>query len=84
MATHLIPVIGKTLFSAPPPDPSPSKAPAPAKSEAATNQEKLERERKLEALRRKRRGVSGTIATSPRGFLAPKELAPNRISLLGE
>lgn len=84
MATHLIPVIGKTLFSAPPPRRPPSDASANSYNSAASNQEKLDREQRLEALRRRRRGVSGTITTSPRGFLASKELAPNRISLLGE
>lgn len=84
MATHLIPVIGKALFSAPPPS-SPSSDAPPAPSESATlNKEKLKRERRLEGLRRRRRGLTGTIATSPRGFLASKELEPNRISLLGE
>jgi len=84
MATHLIPVIGKTLFSAPPPNSSPSKASENSRKVAAPNQEKLDRERRLDALRRRRRSVAGTIATSPRGFLVSKELAPSRISLLGE
>jgi len=84
MATHLIPVIGKTLFSAPPPSPSSSNTPSTLASDSALSQDKLERERRMEMLRRKRRGVTGTITTSPRGFLASKELAPNRISLLGE
>lgn len=84
MTTHLIPVIGKTLFSAPPPSPSPSHAPENSKKSEASNQANLERERRLEALRRRRRGVTGTITTSPRGFLASKELAPSRLSLLGE
>lgn len=86
MATHLIPVIGKALFSAPPPSPSSSASEAPAApaQNAASNEEKLERERRLEALRRRRRGVTGTIATSPRGLLASKEQGPNRRSLLGE
>lgn len=83
MATHLIPVIGKALFSAPPPRPS-SDAPAKTSQRPAPDPEKLDRDRRLEVLRRRRRGVSGTIASSPRGFLASKELAPNRISLLGE
>lgn len=85
MATHLIPVIGKALFSAPPPDtPSDKAHPEPSKNSAQKTEEDLERERRLEALRRRRRGIAGTIATSPRGFLAPNETAPNRISLLGE
>lgn len=84
MATHLIPVIGKTLFSAPPPNASPPNLPSNSQKDTAPNHEKLDRERRLEALRRRRRGVIGTIATSPRGLLASKELAPNRISLLGE
>ena len=84
MATHLIPVIGKTLFSAPPPSSSPSKASDNSEKVAVPDQEKLDRVRRLDALRRRRRGVTGTIATSPRGFLVSKELAPNRISLLGE
>ncbi len=84
MATHLIPVIGKTLFSAPPPRPSSSDAPSTPPKAPAVSQEKLERESRLETLRRRRRGVTGTITTSPRGFLASKEVAPNRISLLGE
>jgi hypothetical protein len=85
MATHLIPVIGKALFSAPPPSSSPAKeAPAAPAQNAASNEEQLERERRLEALRRRRRGVTGTIATSPRGLLASREMGPNRRSLLGE
>jgi len=84
MATHLIPVIGKTLFSAPPPSPSSSDAAAKPSPNAATDQDKLDRERRLEALRRRRRGVTGMIATSPRGYLASRDLAPNRRSLLGE
>lgn len=87
MATHLIPVIGKALFSAPPPSATSSSAPSSssaAQENVAANQENLERQRRLEELRRRRRGLSGTIATSPRGFLAPTDSTPKRISLLGE
>jgi hypothetical protein len=63
--------------------PSPS-APKPSRPALEADPKEAERQRRLEALERKRRSLSGTITTSPRGLLALSDWAPKRKSLLGE
>jgi hypothetical protein len=66
------------FFSAPkppPPPPPPPSLPDPAEEE---------KKRCLEALGRRRRGRSGTIATSARGLLELSDNTSRRKSLLGE
>lgn len=71
--------------SAPPP-PVPAAAPSPSAptTEPAVGVEDGERRRRLEALARRQRGLTGTIATSPRGLLLLSDTALQRKSLLGE
>ena len=61
--------------SLPSPVPEPKLEPKP---------EEVERQKRLDALARKRRGLAGTVTTSPRGLLALSDWAPKRKSLLGE
>jgi hypothetical protein len=63
------------------PSPSAPSLPSPA---TEPDVEEVERQKRLDALARKRRGLPGTIATSPRGLLALSDWAPKRKSLLGE
>ena len=63
--------------------PSPS-APTPSHPAPEADPKEAERQRRLEALERKRRNRSGTITTSPSGLLALSDWAPKRKSLLGE
>lgn len=63
--------------------PSPS-APSPPAPAPEPNTEEVERQKRLDALARKRRGLAGTVTTSPRGLLALSDWAPKRKSLLGE
>lgn len=65
------------IFSTP--DPAPLPAPKEPPDPAIA-----EREERLERLERARRGRRGTVATSERGLLAPRGLASQRRSLLGE
>ena len=44
----------------------------------------LSPEKRAEVLARKRRGLAGTVTTSPRGLLSLSDWAPKRKSLLGE
>jgi hypothetical protein len=55
-----------------------AQAPATAAADAAA------RDARAEALARARRGLAGTIATSPRGVLAPLPGFATRKTLLGE
>jgi len=66
------------LFSSPPPPP-PLSPPLPI-DDGETEKRRL----RIEALKRRRRGRTGTIATSPKGFLSPGGGLPKRKSLLGE
>lgn len=71
------------LFPLPKP-PRPSSAPPlPAVSPGRPNLMKLERDQRLEALQRQRRGRSGMIATSSRGLLAESTVGEAK-RLLGE
>lgn len=63
------------------PSPSAPSLPAPVPE---PNPEAVERQKRLDALARKRRGLAGTVTTSPRGLLAMSDWAPKRKSLLGE
>ena len=58
-------------------------APVP-KPDFKPDPEQAEREKRAEALARKRRGLAGTVTTSPRGLLSLRDWAPKRKSLLGE
>jgi hypothetical protein len=63
--------------------PSPS-APSPPPPATEPDVEEVARQKRLDALARKRRGLAGTVTTSPRGLLALSDWAPKRKSLLGE
>jgi hypothetical protein len=63
--------------------PSPS-APSLPSPTTEPDVEEVERKKRLDALARKRRGLAGTVTTSPRGLLALGDWAPRRKSLLGE
>jgi hypothetical protein len=65
------------IFSAPspPPPPAPLPAPEPLEDPAVARREMLAR---------RRRGRAGTIATSDRGILRPRQPTDRRKSLLGE
>ncbi len=63
---------------------SPPKTPKPAAATSSVDLEEEERQRRLDALARARRGRAGTIATSPRGLLVAANWAGERKSLLGE
>jgi len=65
------------LFSAPSP-------PAPMSLPQAPDPEIEARKKRLEEIDRRRRGRTGTIATSPRGLLGLSDNAAKRKSLLGE
>lgn len=67
--------------------PKPPRASSPAVVAAPVarpNLVKLERDQRLEALERQRRGRAGTITTTSRGLLTPAEWAPEQKTLLGE
>jgi hypothetical protein len=66
--------------------PSPSAPSAPSTPSPAPEPDlkEIERQSRLDALARKRRGLAGTVTTSPRGLLALSDWAPKRKSLLGE
>lgn len=73
------------LFRAPtPPAPQPAPHPAPQPPPVRPDAEEEERARRLAALEARRRGLSGTLATSWRGVLADSLPAVGRKSLLGE
>lgn len=59
-------------------------AQADANAAAAANADTASREARQKALERARRGLAGTIATSPRGVLDPAPAFAVRKSLLGE
>ena len=65
------------LFSAP-------SMPAPLPMPKAVDPEVEACKKRIEEIERRRRGRSGTIATSPRGLLALSDNLPRRKSLLGE
>jgi hypothetical protein len=67
----------------PSPSPSPS-APSLPSPAPGPDLKEVERQNRLDALARKRRGLAGTVSTSPRGLLALTDWAPKRKSLLGE
>lgn len=73
------------LFRAPRPIvvPAPTPPPAPEPVSPAVADASAE-EARIEARQRARQGLSGTIATSARGVLAPLPLQVARKSLLGE
>ena len=58
--------------------------PPPAPPPPGPDPEEERRRQRQEILRRRRRGRAGTIATSPRGLLEPRDPADNGKSLLGE
>jgi hypothetical protein len=71
------------LFRAPKPvvvPPPPAAAAAPAAAEPAQAAETT----RIGSRNAARQGIAGTIATSPRGVLAPLPIALTRKSLLGE
>lgn len=70
-----------SLFG-PPPPPRPPSLPSPLPSRKDVNA--VERQKRLEALLRRQRGRSATIATSPRGLLSLRDVLAQRKSLLGE
>ncbi|WP_439549261.1 hypothetical protein [Falsiroseomonas sp.] len=59
-------------------------AQADANAAAAANADTAAREARQKALDRARRGLAGTVATSPRGVLDPTPAFAARKSLLGE
>lgn len=65
------------LFSSPPP-------PLPPPPLSIDDGEAEKRRLRIKALDRRRRGRTGTIATSPKGFLSLSGELPKRKSLLGE
>jgi hypothetical protein len=66
-----------SIFSTPKPPAIPTPPPLP-------DPDAQDRERRLEALERRRRGRIGLIATSSRGLLSPKSGAASGKTLLGE
>jgi len=66
-----------SLFSSPKPPTPPEPPPLP-------DPEVKDRERRLEALERRRRGRIGLITTSPRGLLAARDSTSSGKTLLGE
>ena len=69
-----------TLFSAPKPSAPPPLPPLPTDSDSDAD----ERQRRLDALQRKRRGRSGLIRTSTRGLLKETTRTATGKTLLGE
>lgn len=67
------------LFGSTPAPAPPAPEPTPADDSA-----EKERQERIEALVRRRRGREATIATSPRGLLDMTDWLPRRKSLLGE
>lgn len=65
------------LFSAPEP-------PAPAPPEPAKDPEAEARKKRLEEIDRRRRGRAGTIATSARGLLSPRDGGGETKTLFGD
>jgi len=63
---------------------SPPSVPAPPPLPAAADPEEEARKKRIEEIDRRRRGRSGTIATSSRGLLSLSDNLPQRKSLLGE
>jgi len=72
---------GFGIFDSPSPSASAPSLPIPAPE---PDPEEVDRKKRLDALARKRRGLAGTVTTSPRGLLALSDWAPKRKSLLGE
>lgn len=79
------------LFRAPQPvvieaPPAPVQQQSVAQAEAATTEaaETAARTERVQATTRARRGIAGTIATSPRGVLEPMPIFAIRKTLLGE
>lgn len=70
----------------PKPPKSSASAPVPVVQPAAPvpSSTAVQQQARLEALARLRRGLVGTIATSPRGLLSQTDALPYRKSLLGE
>jgi hypothetical protein len=67
--------------------PKPARAASAAPVTASVtrpNLMKLERDQRLEALERRRRGRAGTIATSSRGLLTTANWSSEQKTLLGE
>ena len=62
-----------------PPPPPPPPAPPPA-----SDPEEEARNRRIEALNRRRRGRAGTIRTSSRGLVGLNDMSQNRKTLLGD
>lgn len=58
--------------------------PSPPPPEPVDDTAAKERQERIEALVRRRRGREATVATSPRGLLAAADWTPKRKSLLGE
>jgi hypothetical protein len=72
-----------SLFQLPKP-PRAASPPAGTASLARPNLMQLERDQRLEALERRRRGRAGTITTSSRGLLTPASWPSEQKTLLGE
>ncbi len=66
-----------SIFSSP-------KPPAITEPPPLPDTEAQDRERRLEALERRRRGRNGLITTSPRGLLTPNRTGTSGKTLLGE
>lgn len=65
--------------------PKPPRAASPITAPVARpNLMKLERDQRLDALERRRRGRAGTITTSSRGLLTLASWTPQQKTLLGE
>nr|CAX83838.1 conserved uncharacterized protein [uncultured bacterium] len=75
-----------SIFSppSPPPPPPPVVLPPVTPAPVADNTADDERKARLAAVARNRAGLSGTIATSSRGVLAPAPGEGARKTLLGE
>jgi hypothetical protein len=71
------------VIDAPPPE-VPAETVAQTSAQTAAAVEDAGRESRQRAAERARRGIAGTIATSPRGVLAPLPATLQRKTLLGE
>ncbi|WP_137179445.1 hypothetical protein [Roseomonas sp. AR75] len=71
------------VIDSPPPEVQ-AESVAQSNAQTAAAAETAERAARQRAVERARRGIAGTIATSPRGVLAPLPAALQRKTLLGE
>lgn len=70
-------------FRSPAPPPMPL-LPLPLPPPPAPDPRAAERQQRIDAIARRRRGLDGAITTSARGLLGLADMAPYRKKLLGE